>query len=192
LRDPLPSMRLAISPAKRRTKRQIDDLRTVRRAWTLPASLTEAARRFSRQQGGTLFMTLVAALKTLLHHYLAQDDVWVMTNVANRGRPETEELIGPLANTMILRTDLSGDPDSWEVMRRVRTTCLTAFANQDLPMEHLTETRDNERGLKPAKLASIMILLNNSMLRPSRATGRVTVEEVNANMLVPVVTLTAF
>src|SRR5262249_48442164 len=61
LRDPLPSMRLAISPAKRRTKRQIDDLRTVRRAWTLPASLTEAARRFSRQQGGTLFMTLVAA-----------------------------------------------------------------------------------------------------------------------------------
>src|SRR5262249_9516714 len=88
--------------------------------------------------------------------------------------------------------DLSGDPDSWEVMRRVRTTCLTAFANQDLPLEHLTETRDNERGLKPAKLASIMIFLNNSMFRPSRAAGRVTVEEANTHMLVPVVTLTAF
>jgi acyl-CoA synthetase (AMP-forming)/AMP-acid ligase II/acyl carrier protein len=193
LRGPLRSMRLAVPRVKRRAKRQIDDLRTTRRAWALPAGLTQAARRFSRQEGSTLFMILVAALKTLLHHYLAQDDVRVMTNVANRGRPETEGLIGPLANTVILRTNLTGDPDSREVMRRVRTTCLTAFANQDLPMELLTKTRDNKRSLEPATLASVMILLNNWILRPSRAIGRtVTVEEANANMLVPVVTLTAF
>jgi len=116
-----------------------------------------------------------------------------MTNVANRGRPEMEGLIGPLANTVILRTNLTGDPDSREVMQRVRTTCLKAFANQALPMELLTKTSDNKRGLKPATLASVMILLNNSTLRPSRAIGRmITVEEANANMLVPVVTLTAF
>jgi acyl-CoA synthetase (AMP-forming)/AMP-acid ligase II/acyl carrier protein len=186
---PLPSMRLAVS----RAKRQIDDLRTARRAWALPASLAEAARRFSRQQGGTLFMTLVAALKTLLHHYLDQDDVRVATNVANRSRPETEGLIGPLVNTVILRTNLTGDPDAREVMRRIRTTCLMAFANQDLPMEYLTEIRANERSLKPAMFASVMIVLNNSILRPPSGIGRaLTFEEANANMLMPVVTLTTF
>ena len=76
-------------------------------------------------------MTLVAALKTLLHRYLGEDDVRVATNVANRNRPETESLIGPLANTVILRTNLGGDPSPREVMRRVRATTLAAFANQD-------------------------------------------------------------
>jgi acyl-CoA synthetase (AMP-forming)/AMP-acid ligase II/acyl carrier protein len=189
LRSPLPSMLLAVS----RAKRQIDNLRTARRAWALPANLAEAARRFSGQEGGTLFMTLVAALKALLHHYLGEDDVRVTTNVANRSRRETEGLIGPLANTVILRTNLSGDPDAREVMRRVRTTCLAAFANQDLPTEYLTEIRDNERGLKPATAASVMILLNNPILRPRSAIGRaLTFEEVNANMLMPAVTLTTF
>ena len=138
-------------------------------------------------------MTLVAALKTLLHHYLGQDDVRVATNVANRSRPETEGLIGPLANTVILRTNLTGDPDAREVMRRIWTTCLMAFANQDLPIEYLTEMRANKRSLRPATLASVMIVLNNSILRPLLRTGQaLTFEEANANMLMPVATLTTF
>ena len=55
-------------------------------------------------------MALVAALKTLLHRYLGEDDVRVATNVANRNRPGTEALIGPLANTVILRTNLGWRP----------------------------------------------------------------------------------
>ena len=61
--------------------------RTARREVALPASLVEAAKRFSHEEGGTLFMVLVAALKTLLHRYLGQDDLRVATNVANRNRP---------------------------------------------------------------------------------------------------------
>ena len=66
LRDPLPVMKLATA----RPRRTIDDLRTARREVALPASLSEAAKRFSQREGGTLFMALVAALKTLLHRYL--------------------------------------------------------------------------------------------------------------------------
>jgi acyl-CoA synthetase (AMP-forming)/AMP-acid ligase II/acyl carrier protein len=185
LRGPLPSMQFAVA----RAKRPIDDLRTARRAWALPASLTDAARRFSRQEGGTLFMTLVAALKTMLHHYLDQDDVRVATNVANRGHPETEGLIGPLVNTVILHSNLAGEPDAREVLRRVRTTCLAAFANQDLPIEHLEVSRVNQR---PA-LANVMILLQNAMLRPAAGLSRtLAFEEANPDMLMPVATLTTF
>jgi hypothetical protein len=62
-------------------------------------------------------MTLVAAFKTLLHRYVGEDDLRVATLVANRNRPGTEHLIGPLANTVILRTCLSGDPSPREVLR---------------------------------------------------------------------------
>src|SRR6202008_765472 len=117
----------------------------------IPASLSEAAKRFSHREGSTLFMALVAAFKTLLYRYFGQQDLRVATLVANRNRPGTEGLIGRLVNTVILRTDLGGDPSSREVMRRVRATTLAAFANQDLPFEVLAETLGRERALKPAE-----------------------------------------
>ena len=189
LRDPLPVMQLTSSGPGR----IIDDLRTARREVALPASLAGAAKRFSHQEGGTLFMALVAALKTLLHCYLGEDEVRVATNVANRNRPGTEALIGPLANTVILRTDLGGDPSPREVMRRVRATSLAAFAHQELPFQELLETLDRERRLKPPALANVMILLQNATLRPTTGSGhKLSFEEANPNMLVPLVTITSF
>jgi hypothetical protein len=191
LRDPLPVMALATS----RVTRAIDELRTARRKVVLSASLAEAAILFSHQEGGTLFMTLVAAFKTLLHRYLGQDDVRVATNVANRNRPGTDALIGPLVNTLILRTNLGGDPSPREVMRRVRATTLAGFAHQDLPFEELVQTLERERPLKSIPLSNHMILLQNPTLRPAARCGHglnFEFEEANPNMLVPVVTITSF
>jgi non-ribosomal peptide synthetase component F len=138
-------------------------------------------------------MALVAALKTLFHRYLGQNDVRVATNVANRNRPTTEVLIGPLVNTVILRTDLGGDPSPREVMRRVRATTLAAFAHQDLPFEDLVQTIERERRLEPSALASVMILLQNHTLRPTVSSGhKLSFAEANPNMLVPLVTVTSF
>ena len=189
LGDALPVMQLA----KSAPRRKIDDLRTVRRAWTLPASLVEAAKRFGQAEGGTLFMVLVAALKTLLHRNLGQDEVRVATNVANRNRAGTKTLIGPLVNTVVLRTNLGGDPESREVMRRVRATTVAAFAHQDLPFQELTQMLERERLLKPRSLANIMILLQNNALRPLLRSGhRLSFAEANPNMLLPLVTITSF
>jgi hypothetical protein len=189
LHGPLPLMKLANA----RLRRTIDGFRTARREVALPPSLSEGVKRFSHREGGTLFMALVAGLKTLLHRYVGQDDLRVATNVANRNRPGTEELIGPLANTVILRTNLSGDPSLREVMRRVRTTTLAAFAHQDLPFEQLAEILEHEHAIKPAALAQVMILLQNATLRPvAGSADTLTFEEANPSMLLPLVTLTTF
>ena len=189
LHDPLPVMKLGIP----RRKRPIDGFRTARREVALPARLSEAAKRFGREQGSTLFMTLVAAFKTLLHRYVGEDDLRVATLVANRNRPGTEHLIGPLANTVILRTSMSGDPSPGEVLRRVRATTLAAFAHQDLPFEELVATLERERALEPAALAQVMILLQNAALRPIANSGhKLAFEEANPSMLSPLVTVTTF
>jgi Condensation domain len=188
LHDPLPVMKLATT----HPRRTIDGFRTARREVALPASLAEAAKRFSHREGGTLFMALVAAMKTLLYRYLDQEDLRVATNIANRNRPGTEGLIGPLANTVILRTNLGGDPSSQEVLRRVRATTLAAFAHQDFPFDELAAVLKRERGLEPVELAKVMILLQSSTLRSVASSGRLALEEANPNMLVPLVTLTPF
>jgi acyl-CoA synthetase (AMP-forming)/AMP-acid ligase II len=180
LRDPLPPMRFVHTPQMGAA----NGFLTARRELTLLASLTEAAKLFSAQEGGTLYMALVAALKTLLQRYLGLDDLRVATLVANRNRPEADSLIGPLANTVILRTDLGGDPSMREVMRRVRRTVISAFAHQDLPFEELVDTLARERAFKPGPLAPVMIALHNSTLRPKiRFRHTLAVGEANQNML---------
>jgi acyl-CoA synthetase (AMP-forming)/AMP-acid ligase II len=189
LHDPLPMLKLAAGRRQRKTH----DFHTAQRKVMLPAKLSEAAKEFSQREGVTLFMTLIAALKTLLHHYTGEEDLRVATHLANRNRPGTEGLIGPLVNTVILRTSLGGDPSSREVMRRVRATTLSAFANQDLHFEEVVSTLEHERGVEPAELAQVLIWLQNAALRPIMRAGQgLCFEEVDPAMLTHPAAVTAF
>src|SRR5262249_44413480 len=101
--------------------------RGAHQAFALPADLTQALRSFSRQEGATLFMTLLAAFQTLLHRHTGQEDLCVGTVIANRNRAEIEGLIGFFVNTLVLRTDLSGEPSFRELVGRVREVALGAY-----------------------------------------------------------------
>jgi amino acid adenylation domain-containing protein len=112
---------------------------------SIPADLTAGVKSFSQREGVTLFMTLLAAWQILLHRYSGEEDIVVGGPVANRSRPEFQRLIGCFVNTLILRTDLSGNPSVRELLARVQQTVSEAFANQDLPFEKLVEELHAER-----------------------------------------------
>ena len=105
----------------------------------LPPELSEALKALSRKQGVTLFMTLLSALQFLLQRYSGQDDIIVGSPIASRPRVETENLIGCFLNTLVLRTDLSGDPTFEELLDRVREVTLGAYAHQELPFEQVVD-----------------------------------------------------
>ena len=113
----------------------------------LSGSLTEQLKALSQREGVTLFMTLLAAFKTLLHRYTGQEDLVVGTPTAGRTRTELEDLIGFFVNSLVLRSDLSGDPTFSELLRRIREVTTGAFSHQDMPFEMLVEELQPERSL---------------------------------------------
>ena len=82
-------------------------------------------------------MTALAAFQTLLHRYTGQDDIVVGTPVANRTGPEVQGLIGFFVTSLALQDLVRGDPSFRELLGRVRTMAVDAFAHQQLPFERL-------------------------------------------------------
>ena len=129
----------------------------------LSKELTEALMILSQRQGVTLFMTLLAALFTLLYRYTGQSDICVGTPYAGRDRAEIEGLIGLFVNTLVLRTDISGNPSFEELLSRVREVALGAYAHADLPFEKLVEQLQPERNLSYTPLCQVMFVLYSPM-----------------------------
>jgi amino acid adenylation domain-containing protein len=130
--------------------------------FTLSPTLTEALKTLCQQEGMTLFMTLLAAFKALLYRYSTQDDIVVGSPIANRNRSEIEELIGFFANTLVLRTNLSGNPSFRDVLKRVREVTLGAYAHQDLPFEKLVAELQPDRNLGQTPLYQVWFVLQNA------------------------------
>src|SRR6185369_5921536 len=105
-----------------------------------------------RRCGSTLFMTLLAAFAALLARWTGQTGVGGGVPSANRNRGEIENLIGFFVNSLVVRTELAGDPGFLELGGRVRETALAAFAHQDLPFEKLVSALRPDRDLSHTPL----------------------------------------
>ncbi|MFJ7274351.1 amino acid adenylation domain-containing protein [Kitasatospora sp. NPDC098663] len=124
--------------------------------FTVPEELAGRLRLLGRRHGATMFMTLLAAFQALLARYSGQCDVAVGTPVAGRTRPELDPLVGSFINTVVVRTDLSGDPSFAELLDRVRGTAVDAYAHQDVPFERLVQELRPARGLDRNPLFQVM------------------------------------
>lgn len=101
----------------------------------LPSATLEATRTAARELGATPFVVLLAAFEVLVAATTGHADVRVATQVANRGQPGTEDVVGMLANTLVLRTELPATSSLREAVVAVRNTCYEAYAHQDVAFD---------------------------------------------------------
>ncbi|MEA2693150.1 MAG: hypothetical protein QOJ16_2537, partial [Acidobacteriota bacterium] len=134
--------------------------------FALGPRLAAALGRLAREEGATLFMTLLAGLSALLARYAGQEDVAVGSAVANRTHRESEPLIGFFVNTLVLRADLAGDPGFRQALGRARQTALAAYAHQDLPFEKLVLALSPERDTSRTPLFQVFFALQNTPMEP--------------------------
>jgi amino acid adenylation domain-containing protein len=145
--------------------------RGARHPLKLSRALSSAIKSLSRAHRVTLFMTLLASFQCLLYRYTQHDDVVVGSLIANRNQIEIERLMGMFANTIVLRTDLSGDPIFSEVLRRVRQVTFDAYRNQDLPIEEILQALQTSRSMDRNALFQVMFILQNASPRAPALRG---------------------
>jgi amino acid adenylation domain-containing protein len=154
-----------------RPRPPVQTFRGAKQSLLLSKDLTRALKALSHREGVTLFMTLLAAFKTLLHRYTGQDDIIVGSLAAGRSRAEIERMIGFFASTLVLRTELSGNPTFRELVIRVREVCLGAYAHQDLPFERLVEILQPARDMSHHPVFQVLFAFQNIPRPPFELAG---------------------
>src|SRR6185369_17374396 len=141
-----------------RARGAVQSFAGARQAMVLSQSLSAQLQALSRARGVTLFMTLLAALQSLLQRYTGASEILVGAPIANRQQVETEGLIGLFLNTIVLRGDLSGDPSFEALLERVRAVTLGAYGHQELPFEKLVEELQPGRDLSHTPLFQVLFV----------------------------------
>jgi|SRR5215472_5506879 len=137
----------------------------------LPVPLTESLVKRAHALDGTFFNIAAAALLVLIHHYAKQDDIVVGTLLAGRDRVDLEPLVGLFINTIVLRTDLAGDPTFSEVVNRMRKVFDEALIHQDLHFQQVVEALKPKRDPSRPPLYSINFIYQRDFVKPLSFSG---------------------
>jgi amino acid adenylation domain-containing protein len=116
-------------------------------------------------------MTLLSGFNVLLSRYSGQTDIVVGSAIAGRTHRDTERLVGLFVNSLALRTDLSGDPEFTELLKRVRAVTVGAYSHQDVPFERLVEELNPVRDSSRSPLYQVMLVLQNLPPQQARMSG---------------------
>lgn len=125
-------------------------------SYPVAGDLSARIRALARAERVTIFMVLLTGLKITLSRYLERGDVTVGTPIALRDDPDVQNMVGPLLNTLALRTDLSGAPTVRQSLARVRDTCLAAYDNQEIPFDTVVAALGGTRDLESSPFFRIM------------------------------------
>ncbi len=125
---------------------------------------TAKVKELSQREGVTMFMTLMAAFQVLLYRYSGQEDFAVGTPIAGRTATETEPLIGFFVNTLVLPAEVGGGPSFRQVLQRMKTKTMGAYAHQDVPFERLVDSLQIERNVNRSPLFQAMFAFQNAGL----------------------------
>ncbi len=128
----------------------------------IDADLSAEVLELTKREGATLFMILLAAFQTLLHRYSGQNQILVGAPVAGRTNSKIEKLIGFFVNTLIMKADLSDNPEFSDLLHQVRENALEAYAHQDTPFEKLVEELQPQRDPSHSPIFQHAFVLQNT------------------------------
>jgi amino acid adenylation domain-containing protein len=128
----------------------------------LPSTLVERLQTLVQHHDATLFMGLHSVFALLLSRYSGENDIVVGTPVANRRDEALMPMVGLFINTLVFRSDVSGNPTFIDLLAQARAYSLDAYEHQDLPFELLVERINPARNASYSPLFQILFALQNT------------------------------
>ncbi|KJS29781.1 MAG: hypothetical protein VR64_19125 [Desulfatitalea sp. BRH_c12] len=119
---------------------------------------TAGLNALAQTHDASMFMIVLALVKTLLHRYTGQQDIVVGSPVACRNHPDLEDQIGFYANTLALRDHIDGRASFAAVLEKVKKTTIDAFDHQHYPFDRLVDDLDLARDPGRAPLFDVMVV----------------------------------
>ncbi len=138
--------------------------RTASQTFTISSELTCRLRALAKQEGVTLYVTLLAVLQVLLHRYTGQEDILICSPMSGRIRPEHQKTVGNLTNTVFLRETLVGNPHFRKLLQQVSQTVTAVIDHQAYPFSVLVERLRAQRAEANLPLGQILFVLQDFKL----------------------------
>ena len=115
-----------------------DRVYSSRRRADVSADVVNALRGIAKAERVSLFAVMSAALELVLTHRTRDPDVVFATFTAGRTRPEFNDVMGPIGNTLVIRTHLGGGQSFRALVRRVHQQIVEAQDHGALPFPTLS------------------------------------------------------
>lgn len=125
--------------------------------------VTQQINQFCKQQGVTLFMFLQTAFSVMLSRYSNEVDIVMGTPIAGRLHKNVEQMVGFFANTVVMRSDLSGNPEFTSLLQRNKQMILDTYTHQHIPFEMLVDVLNPERSMRYSPIFQILLVVQNNI-----------------------------
>ena len=181
-RQALSGVPLVLDLPTDRPRPAVQTYRGEMRRFALAPGLAGELRRLTRRHGATLYMGLLAAFDVLLHRYSGQERLLVGCPTTGRKTAELAGLVGYLVNPVAIAADFRGDPGFGELLGRVRTSALAAFAHQDYPLPLLAERLEQERSSGRTPIFQVMCVLQKGRRASERGLAALSVGEAGVRL----------
>ncbi len=124
--------------------------------------LARDIKNYSYQNGTTLFICLVSAVKSFLHKYTAQTDLLIGTPIAGRENAILHDQIGLFMNTLALRTYINPEYSFDEIIKEVKRTTLEAYEHQIYPFDELAGELNINRDMGRSGIFDVLVAMQDT------------------------------
>ncbi|RGP74019.1 enniatin synthase [Fusarium sporotrichioides] len=129
---------------------------------TIEGELYQSLRTFCNEHNTTSFVVLLAAFRAAHYRLTAVEDAVIGTPIANRNRPELEDIIGCFVNTQCMRINIDDHDTFGTLINQVKSTTTAAFENEDVPFERVVSAlQPGSRDLSSTPLAQLIFAVHS-------------------------------
>lgn len=174
----LPLLNLPTDKARPRMQR----FRGASQRFAIGDFVSRELRSFSQSEGTTIQMGLFTLFQILLFRHTHQPEFPIGTLSSGRTRQELEEVVGYLANPLVLRTRLDTDTTFRSALKRTREKMLDAFDRQDYPFPLLVDALAPERDPSRSSLFQVLFVFEKAQRLANEGASAFIVGESGACM----------